>query len=343
MNQNERINRLALSTIEGLGPQRFLTLLRAYKSITKVFQSPNTNTPRIRAILGDKIFLKLINFNWRLFKDYIKMLEEMEISFVVFGEKDYPKSLENIYDPPIALYIKGKVKKLTVGKSITIVGTRNNTMYGEIITKNIIKALVNNNFTIISGMAFGIDTIAHQAAIEFGGQTIAVLAGNVNESIPSSNFDLYNKIIISGAIVSENSLNHKLYRADFVRRNRILAALSQGTLVIEAGDKSGALITSKFALEYNREVFAIPGNINLEKSKGTNMLIKKGEAMLVQTPEDILQEFGISYFSNKENIIIPKNKLEKEILDMIIKGTSDIDMLAQKIILVYLKYVLFFP
>jgi len=213
--------------------------------------------------------------------------QNVEYKFLL--DLDYPENLKLIKNPPAIIFYKGTWKKELFYKTISIVGTRTPTESGKKFTRNISRELSNNGFTIISGMAFGIDREAHLGALDSNGNTIAVLASSPNTPTPANNTDLYNKILDSGGIVlSDVTSDQELGPWSFAARNRIVAALSQATLVVEAGEKSGALITADLARKYKKYVFAIPGNIYSSVSTGTNNLIKSGNARLVTTIDDIL-------------------------------------------------------
>ena len=213
----------------------------------------------------------------------------MKIEEIFIENKEYPEQLRNIYDPPLKLYVLGN-KQILNQKGIAIVGTRKATEYGKKVAFQFAKELCKKGINIISGLALGIDTYAHMGALqpECTGKTIAVLGSGLDEIYPKENIDLAKQIIKSGGcIISEYSIGTKPEKLNFPQRNRIISGLSEGVLVVEAGEKSGSLITADFALEQGREVFAVPGNISSNVSIGTNNLIKQG-AKLVTCCEEIL-------------------------------------------------------
>ncbi|NIP29294.1 MAG: DNA-protecting protein DprA, partial [Candidatus Dadabacteria bacterium] len=222
---------------------------------------------------------------------------------LTFLEKEYPRNLLNIYNPPTVIYCFGNIKEQD-NSSISIVGSRNGNKYGKSVTKQISEGLVKNGITIISGMERGIDTFAHQEAIRSGGRTIAVLGSGLNEVYPPENIKLYKQISENGAVISEFPLGVRPEANNFPKRNRVISGLSLGVVIVQASKKSGSLITADYALEQNREVFAVPGNIDSKLSEGTNILIKKG-AKLVQNVEDILDEFKC--FGNQKVKMSTKN------------------------------------
>ena len=217
---------------------------------------------------------------------------------ITINDKDYPSKLRNIYNPPKQLYILGNYKILN-GFSIGIVGTRGCTRYGKEIAKSFGYNLASYGVNVVSGMAIGIDASAHIGTIMGKGKTIAVLGSGFKHIYPKENIDLLNKIIeTGGAIVTEYDENEYPMPENFPKRNRIISGLSDGIVVVEAGKRSGSLITVDFALEQGKEVFAVPGNINSKVSIGTNNLIKEG-AKTVTNVLDILEEYEANIYNYK--------------------------------------------
>ena len=207
---------------------------------------------------------------------------------ITYNSPEYPENLKNIYDPPPYLYVKGEIKKDDAA-AIAVVGSRSASEYGMKVTEEISRSLAARGITIISGMARGIDSCAHQAALSALGRTIAVLGSGIDVVYPPENKKLYSAIAAQGAVVSEYPMGTEPNSYNFPARNRIISGLSQGVLVIEASPKSGSLITARLALEQGRDVFAVPGNVYSFKSRGTNSLLRSG-AKLVETARDILEE-----------------------------------------------------
>lgn len=215
----------------------------------------------------------------------------MRIEEIHIGDKLYPEQLRNIYNPPLKLYVLGN-KELFKNKGVAIVGTRKATEYGKKVALQLSQNLSEKGINIISGLALGIDTYAHLGTLQEKsmGKTIAVLGGGLDKIYPKQNIELARKIVRSGGcIISEYSLGTKPEKLNFPQRNRVISGLSCGVVVVEASEKSGALITADYALEQGREVFAIPGSILSLTSNGTNNLIKQG-AKLVTNYNDIIEE-----------------------------------------------------
>ena len=215
----------------------------------------------------------------------------MEVEEINIESKEYPEKLKNIYDPPVKLYILGN-KQLLNQKGIAIVGTRKATQYGKKVAFDFARNLSEQGINIISGLAVGIDSYAHLGTLQHNnkGKTIAVLGSGLDNIYPKENIELAKQIIKSGGcIISEYPLGTKPEKLNFPQRNRIISGLSEGILIVEAGEKSGSLITADFALEQGKEVFVVPGNILNDTSIGTNNLIKQG-AKLVTKWQEILEE-----------------------------------------------------
>ena len=249
-------------------------------------------------------------------------------------DETFPKLLSQIHDPPNVLYCRGNLSLLNK-TCFAVVGTRKLTSYGKEAANNIVNGLVRAGFTIVSGLALGIDAIAHQATLDAGGKTIAVLGGGVGDrSIgPQTNLPLARNILQNeGLLISEYSNEHQIFPANFAIRDRIISGLSKGVLVIEADEKSGALITARCALDQNRDVFAIPGSIFSSRSIGPNNLIKKG-AKLVTSAQDILDEYGenLKLFEDLKPDLSTKNPVQKIILAILNKnGPTFIDEIVRE-------------
>lgn len=241
---------------------------------------------------------------------------------ILVEEDSYPKLLSQIADPPKQLYCRGNLELLN-SECIAVVGTRKLTSYGREAAQKITTGLVQAGFTIVSGLAMGIDAVAHQTTLDNDGKTIAVLGGGVSDQKigPRVNLPLAQKILKNkGLLVSEYSDEEEIFAPNFAVRDRIISGLSRGVLVIEAAEGSGALITAKCALDQNRDVFAVPGSIFSSKSFGPNTLISNG-AKLVSTAQDITDEYGynLNVFSKSSNTISTKNPTEKTIIAILEK------------------------
>ncbi|MFQ5965802.1 MAG: DNA-processing protein DprA [Candidatus Scalinduaceae bacterium] len=281
---------LRLNMLSGIGTITYRTLIEHFGSAKSIL---NCSRSRLEAVsgIGPKIADRIVNGSKVVNVDReIKLAERNNIKIVPFSSKEYPHSLKSIYDPPLVLYIKGNiVKNDTV--ALAIVGARRCSYYGRTQAERLSRQLARTGFCIVSGMARGIDTNVHLGAIKEKGRTIAVLGCGLGAIYPRENVELAEKITSHGAVISELPMNTPPNSRNFPPRNRIISGLSLGVLVIESTLWSGSLITAKWALEQGKEVFAIPGNIDNNYSKGTNKLIKEG-AKLVEEINDIVEELG---------------------------------------------------
>ncbi|MBR3885586.1 MAG: DNA-processing protein DprA [Clostridia bacterium] len=251
----------------------------------------------IKSALFDK---DLEDIKTKLLKlDEEKFLKQIEDEFYKFGisavtyvSKDYPEKLKVIDSPPLVLYVKGD-KTLLNKKSISIVGTRTPSEYGKIVCEKFTKELSSAGLVTISGLAFGIDTIVAETTLSVGGKTIAVLGGGLDSIYPATNTNLSKRVVENGLLVSEYRIGVKPVSYSFVNRNRIVSALSLGTLIIEAGKKSGTMTTARFAIDQSRELFVVPGNIYSKTSEGTNNLIDEMPDTFTISPDRILSRLKI--------------------------------------------------
>ena len=337
---DERAYWIAFSVFPGIGPIRFKLLLSYFGSAADAWKAPEETLRSIK--LGDRLTARFVDFRKSFsVESYLEKLEIEHVSTLILTDAKYPKLLSQIPDPPFVLYIKGKKSKVpwNIERSIAVVGTRKITHYGEEVTKRLTEELVFQGFTIISGLAYGVDAAAHAAALEVGGKTIAVLGCGIDIIAPPSNARLYRAIADEGrgAIVSEMPLGLRPNKGLFPARNRIISGLALGVLVTEGADDSGSLITARNAGEQGREVFAIPGPITSPYSRGPAKLLKNG-AKLVESVEDILEELKIprnnpinKSASRRTNnpIIQYKNEEEKKILQCLKDRQIHVDELVR--------------
>jgi len=279
---------LALSLTPGIGSVLMKRLLDRFMTPEGVFRAPKKALLTIEG-LGERVAGEVQKGpQQKLVERELALLKRVGGRVVTLKDAIYPDRLREIYDPPALLYVRGELREEDA-LSIAIVGSRKTTPYGRWITEKVSQELVRNGMTIVSGMARGIDSLAHLGAISGGGRTVAVLGCGVDVVYPPENRTLFSSILEHGAVVSEFPMGSPPEAGHFPRRNRIISGLSVGVVVIQAGEKSGSLITARCALEQGREVFAVPGNVGAEGSRGTNRLIKEG-AKMVESSEDILEE-----------------------------------------------------
>ncbi|EFG28682.1 DNA-processing protein DprA [Fusobacterium periodonticum] len=237
----------------------------------------------------------------------------MNYDFITINDDIYPECLKEISDPPEKLYYKGNLELLKSERMIAVVGTRNPSSYGKLCCEYMIKKMSKANITIVSGFAKGIDSIAHKTSLLTGTKTIAVIASGLDIIYPASNLSLYKEIEEKGLILTEYEAGTKPFKGNFPQRNRIIAALSKGVIVVESKDRGGSLITADLALEYNRDVYAIPGDIFSEYSKGCNNLIRDAKAKSLSNIKELLEDYNWESKEEVNHLNLTKN--QKLILD----------------------------
>ena len=320
---------VALSTHQKIGARTFAKLFRRFKKLERVWEIPERDLAQAGLDMGQIEAVKEVIANKNPDKEVAK-LQKFGIDVLILPDEKYPKLLKELPDPPGILYLRGKLSREDE-LALAVVGSRKFTQYGQTVTRQIVEPLARAKITIVSGLALGIDSFAHCAALEAKGRTIGVLACGLDQIYPIANVRLADKILAAGgAIISEFPLGMPALAYNFPIRNRIIAGLSLGTVVIEAAENSGSLLTATAAIEYNREVFAVPGPIFSETSIGTNRLIKMG-AKLATSYKDILEELAIE---DKEKAataqkIIPDTH-EEEILLKLLKEPIVVDQLVIK-------------
>ncbi|TAN45930.1 MAG: DNA-protecting protein DprA [Nitrospirae bacterium] len=281
---------IALVLAREVGPLSAGRLLSAFRTPERIFSAPAPELGAVEGMTAAKI-KALTGFNdWDGVNREIDNMDRFGIAAITAADEAYPGILRQIPDPPPVLFVKGALTE-DDRYSVAIVGSRKMTGYGRTVAGRMSSGLARCGLTIVSGMARGIDTVAHTAALDVKGRTTAVLGCGLDRPYPPENLKLFERIREAGCIVSEFPTGTPPLREHFPRRNRIISGLSLGTVVIEATTDSGSLITANMALDQNREVFAVPGNITSKSSEGTNKLIKKG-AKLVQRPEDVIEELA---------------------------------------------------
>ena len=259
----------------------------------------------------------------------IEKLDRYKVKALTYHDDDYPARLKEIYDFPPVLYLRGSLLPQDEW-CLAVVGTRRATVYGRQVTEEIVADLVQNKITIVSGLAKGIDTVAHNSALEAGGRSIAIFACGLDTVYPAENTNLARRIMQQGALISEYPLGTRPRAENFPRRNRIMSGLSLGVLITEAGETSGALITANMALEQNREVLAVPGSILSPVSKGTNRLIQEG-AKLVRDYTDILEELNLTAVAQQIEMkeLMPATDTESLLLKQLAAEPVHIDEICR--------------
>ncbi len=322
-----------LNSFTGISVDLRHSLIEKFGSAENLWKADRVQLAKAKLISEERIE-SLIRSRYKY--DMDRELERLYASgadFLIPGDKSFPDRLTAMNEPPLGIYIKGEMPESPY-PMVSIVGSRRISDYGASVTHKLAKELAEAGIVVVSGMAMGVDAVAHQAAIEGGGKTVAVLGTGVDMCYPAVNTNLYNEISINGCIVSEFPLGTKAYKGNFPYRNRIIAALSRATVVVEAAEKSGSLITANKAIENSRIVMAVPGNITSGLSKGCNALLKRGCPPVTCT-EDILDELGIKLskkeLKNSEKDLIPLAQDEKMLYDCISYEPITADELIEKL------------
>jgi len=327
----ERILLIYLHKINGVGDKTLRKLLVNLDSLNQLFTLKPLELSMQTGIsftIAEKIINMLTEANIKDFYRELKSWQDKGIFIWTLLDKDYPTLLKEISHPPIIMYGLGN-KEIIHQPAIAIVGTRNPTSYGKIVAEKISENLSEYGWIIVSGMARGIDRVAHEGTFAHFGRTIAVLGSGIDVIYPSEHRALYSKLKEKGLIISEYPPGTSAHPGYFPARNRIISGLSYGTIVVEASLKSGSLITAQFAVEQSREVFAVPGTITSKQSIGTNSLIKQG-AKLIQNIEDIIEEFPYLKIGQKKEKEDNLNKIEGKILNIITHEQIHIDDIYDK-------------
>ncbi len=287
---NDLIYWIALSSIKDIGPASMRNLLNDFGLPEAVFKATLKELKTVEGV-GERRALAIKSFkDWGRIEGILKKCEALGVKIIRYSDPSYPCFLKEIPDSPLIFYAMGDIKEED-RFSIAVVGPRRPTDYGVRVTDMIAGQLSRLGMTVVSGMARGVDTVAHKAALTRGGRSIAVLGSGLDVPYPPENAGLMKRIEANGCVISEYPLGTKPERENFPRRNRLISGLSLGVLVVEATGDSGTLITARYALEQGREVFAVPGMITSTRSSGTNALIRQG-ARLVEKASDIIEELA---------------------------------------------------
>ena len=314
MDRNELQYWVALARVPQIGRARialleahFGRLEDAWKATPSALQGAGLTGSALSALLASRDGISP--------EGELEQLERQGVAALTWHDEAYPAGLKEIFDRPPVLYVRGQLTAADAW-AVGVVGTRRATVYGRQAAEELSEGLARNNVTVVSGLARGIDSIAHKAALKAGGRSIAVLACGLDMVYPPENLRLAQEVMERGALVSDYPLGTQPRSEFFPRRNRIMVGLSLGILVVEGDVKSGALITARQALDENREVFAVPGSIYTPTFRGTNWLIQQGQAKLVTKTEDVLEELNLTMASHQMEAkeVLPADETEARIL-----------------------------
>lgn len=307
---------IGFNLVKGIGAVRFRNLLEIFGDAETAW---NASTEALRAAgLSAKVVDNLNNIRSQVILDQVwDRIQSQNIRVLTWEDEDYPRRLNEIEQPPPVLYLRGDLK-LEDEWAVAIVGTRRITPYGRQVTEEVSSTLARNGVTVVSGLARGVDAVAHQAAIQAGGRTLAVLGSGVDRIYPPENQRLADQIMAHGAILSDYPLGTPPEGPNFPPRNRIISGLSLAVIVIEANVDSGAMITATFAAEQGRELFAVPGNILAPQSRGTNRLIRDGARLLLE-PQEVLEILDLQQATSQQAArqILPDDPVEAQLYQVL--------------------------
>lgn len=315
--------------VKGIGAVRLRALLDFFGDAQLAWQA---HPAELRATgLPTGIVENLIKLRESVSLEQIwDQIQAQGIQVVAWGDENYPVRLREIDNAPPVLYVRGSLE-IEDEWSVAIVGTRRITAYGRQVAERIATKLANSGITVVSGLALGVDTVAHQSALETGGRTLAVLGCGVDRIYPPNNRHLAERILESGALVSDYAPGTPPEASNFPPRNRIISGLSLATVVVEAGEKSGALITADFAVEQGREVFAVPGNVFSPQSWGPNRLIQNGAHPLLD-PQEILDQLDLTRVvaQSEARVVLPANATEAQLFGVLGHEPLHVDEIRAK-------------
>jgi DNA processing protein len=324
MDTDERLYWIGFNKVKGIGPMRMRALLSYFGSAAAAWSASQGELRR--AGLGEKLAENVAAVRAGLdLEKYYAAIQARGIQALLWDDAAYPRRLKDIDQPPPVLYLRGE---LTADDdwSVAVVGTRKITAYGRQVTEDVSGLLARSGVTVVSGLARGVDAVAHEAALNAGRRTIAVLGNGLDQIYPPEHRAMAEKIIRQGALVSDYAPGTPPDKVNFPPRNRIISGLSLGVVVIEAGERSGALITAQFAAEQGREVFAVPGSITAPQSAGCNRLIQQGAHPLLD-PREVLQALDLSALHEKRavRVILPADETEARLLSNLTREPAHVD------------------
>jgi DNA processing protein len=324
MAMTDREAYIILNIISGIGPARVKSLCEHFGSVSGILQA---SPVELKSVQGIGITLAEAISSWKTDLDHeseMQLAERAGVQIITLADDEYPSILKEVHDAPLCLYVRGQMPSDN-DFMLGVVGSRRITNYGRSMSEHLSRAAVYAGWTVVSGLAYGTDAVAHRTVVDAGGRTIAVLGGGLARIFPQDHIPLAKSIIDGGgAVISEFPMEFAPNRRSFPMRNRIISGLSKGVVVIEAGTTSGALITAKFALDQGRLIFAVPGQADNPQARGCNSLIKQG-AKLTETFDDIMEEFEfLPEFSRPKNYkVLADHDVTDEVEEHGLKLTED--------------------
>ncbi len=316
----ELLYQIALTQITGIGAVQSKLLIEHFKDASLIFKAKKKELAAVEGIgeIKAKLIKDFTNFDSA--EEEIKFLEKHHIKPLFITDPEYPQRLLHCYDPPTLLYYRGNAD-LNNSKVVSIIGTRTNSDYGKQLTESLVEGLIEQNVLIVSGLAFGIDAIAHKSAVAKQLQTVGVLAHGLDSIYPHQHKPLAKEMLLNGGLLTEFSKGTKADKHNFPKRNRIVAGMSDATIVIETASKGGSMITAELAYNYNRDLFAVPGRITDSKSAGCLKLIQQNKAILLSDADQLMQVMGWQQTKQKKKqtreLFIDLSPEEKIIVDLL--------------------------
>jgi DNA processing protein len=324
ISETERQYWVGFNLVKGIGAVRFRGLLESFGDAQTAWQASAEDLRK--AGLSQKIVENLLQLRSQVSLDKVwERLQQNQVVVLTWEDDQYPRRLKDIDQPPPVLYLRGSLDDQDEW-AVAVVGTRHVTAYGRQVTDEVSGTLARSGVTVVSGMARGVDTLAHQAALNAGGRTLAVLGCGVDVVYPPENRRLAVQIIEQGALISDYPLGAAPESQNFPPRNRIISGLSQAVIVVEAGVTSGSLITASFAAEQGRDVFAVPGSILAPQCQGTNRLIRDGAAPLI-SPQDVLEALNLEMVTEHRaaRVALPTEPIERQLYDVLGREPMHVD------------------
>jgi DNA processing protein len=335
---------LTLTRVPSIGPQRLIALVSHFKDPQHVFNASAKELIRVDGI-EKKVALNIVHFFRDSGAEQVRRWVEKQLSLankvngriITFWDKDYPEKLKTIFDPPPLLFVRGTIEK-NDKYAVAIVGTRSASDYGTQCAQRFATELAKLGITVVSGLAYGVDSIAHAATLKQGGRTLAILGSGVDIIYPPQNAGLAERIMENGAVISEFYMGDAPDMGNFPRRNRIISGIALGTLIVESGPAGGSMITASMACDQNRHVFAIPSPLSDKKKSGTNLLIKQKKAALVESVDDIIEALAFQLKpilkttdGKKKSPPLQLSVFEQKLFDAMPETPIHIDSLAQHV------------
>ena len=321
---NDKCYWVGFNLVKGIGAVRLQALREHFGDLSLAWQAPLDALQA--AGLSQKIAERVLQARVSVDLDgYMEQIAAQGIQVLTWEDEVYPSRLKEIDQPPPVLYLRGELTSED-SWAVSVVGTRRVTAYGRQVTEELASYLAQNGVTVVSGLARGVDSIAHQAALKAGGRTLAVMGNGVDRIYPPEHRALAEQILANGALLSDYAPGTPPESANFPPRNRIISGLSLAVVVVEAGETSGALITAQFAVDQGREVFAVPGNILAPQSKGTNRLIQQGAHPLLSA-RDVLETLNLTRVSEQRLVrkVLPADEVEMKVLDVLAHEPMHVD------------------